>query len=80
MSSAEPKVEKEAGPPAEVATPPAEEEKKKREYKDFGHDDNKGPTRKSISLYGASEQPAHIISFPDALVDMSQVRHQFLGV
>ena len=48
MSSAEPKVEKEAGPPAEVATPPPEEEKKKREYKDFGHDEEKATRMYSL--------------------------------
>ncbi|VDC04710.1 unnamed protein product [Peniophora sp. CBMAI 1063] len=50
MSSAEPKVEKEAGPPAEVATPPPEEEKKKREYKDFGHDEDKGPSHALVDM------------------------------
>lgn len=37
-----PSVEKEAGPPATTDT--IEPEKKKREYKDFGHDEEK-PTR-----------------------------------
>jgi hypothetical protein len=39
--------EKEPGPaqdPAPAHTPPVEEEKKKREYKDFGHEEE-GPTR-----------------------------------
>ena len=63
MSSAEPKVEKEAGPPAEVATPPAEEEKKKREYKDFGHDENNGPSRKLIFLTFAAFENRQLTSF-----------------
>lgn len=39
-------IEKEAGPPAQADTPVEEiaVEKKKREYKDFGHDEEK-PTR-----------------------------------
>ena len=62
MSSAEPKVEKEAGPPAEVATPPPEEEKKKREYKDFGHDEDKGPSRKFIHLQRLGTASSHHFS------------------
>lgn len=47
----DPNVEKEAGSTQESAPdanqPDASEpEKKKREYKDFGHDDGEGPTRK----------------------------------
>ncbi|KAI0028562.1 plasma-membrane proton-e [Vararia minispora EC-137] len=48
MSSEEPKVEKEAGPPADSTPPP--EEKKKREYKEFGHDENDGPTHAHVDM------------------------------
>ena len=50
----QPKVEKEAGPPVPEITPAnpdtvsPTEEKKKREYKDFGHDEEKA-TRKLLS-------------------------------
>ena len=79
MSSEEPKLEKAASPPAEAVTPPAEEEKKKREYKDFGHDEDNGPSRKFIHLQHLGTAGSHHF-FPDLLVDMSQVRHQFLGI
>lgn len=48
----QPKIEKEAGPPAQSSTPVEEatvSEKKVREYKDFGHDEVK-PTRTCYKL------------------------------
>lgn len=45
----QPNVEKEAGPPADSGTPVKEEppvnEKRVREYKDFGHDEEAKPAR-----------------------------------
>jgi H+-transporting ATPase len=49
-------VEKEPGPQGEespIAQSPAPEEKKKREYKDFTHDEEK-PTRKHLTPSGTS--------------------------
>ena len=44
----DPSVEKkEAGPPAEEPVQQSEPEKKKREYKDFGHEEE-GPTCESL--------------------------------
>ena len=77
-------VEKEPGsqgdvPPAQTTPSEPPVEKKKREYKDFGHDEDKGPSRKFVHLQRLGTASSHHF-FPDALVDMSQVRHQFLGV
>jgi hypothetical protein len=73
----DPNVEKEPGPQGEISssgTPSSDvPEKKKREYKDFGHDSEK-PTRMSIhftialGLFSLIYAPR-----PDANVDMSQV-------
>jgi hypothetical protein len=52
----QPNVEKEAGPPAQADTPVEEapvNEKKVREYKDFGHEEAK-PTRMSRSVVSST--------------------------
>ena len=52
----DPQVEKEAGPtPPAAETPTQEPEKRKREYKDFGHDHDDKPTRKyQVFLMGSN--------------------------
>ena len=49
----QPNVEKEAGPPADLDTPTEEKpapEKRVREYKDFGHEEEAKAARKFLSL------------------------------
>jgi hypothetical protein len=72
----DPNVEKEPGPQGEspaVETPAADvPEKKKREYKDFGHDEEK-PSRMFIVNSLSKLFSLNYASRPDANVDMSQV-------
>ena len=53
----DPQVEKEAGPtPPAAETPSSQPEKKKREYKDFGEEDEK-PTRTCSNAFPLSCSP-----------------------
>jgi len=66
-------VEKEPGPQGEdspIAESPSPDEKKKREYKDFGHDEEK-PTRRHSPPSDAS--PSHALLPAEANIDMALV-------
>lgn len=72
----QPNIEKEAGPPAQTDTPIEEapaNEKRVREYKEFGHDEVK-PTRMCSRLIYACLRTGLTSAPPDANVDMSRVR------
>lgn len=66
-------VEKEPGPQADSPAEGENSDKKKREYKEFGHDQNEH-TRKSNALFETSPV-TYSPETQDAAVDMSKVRH-----
>ena len=70
----DPQVEKEAGPtPPAAETPTQEPEKRKREYKEFGEEEDK-PTRTCFTRpHFLSIEPDRVPPKKDAKVDMSQV-------